>query len=205
MYRILSAEFVTSVKNIDDLANFQLPQVAFVGRSNVGKSSLINAVCSRRSLAHTSKTPGRTQSVNLFEIQLRADEIPEEMFLAHLVDLPGYGYAQVSKSDTKELSNLLFSYFTSTEYLKALFLLVDSRREPKEEESWVLALEGISEKFVVLTKADKASQAELEDMRKLFVEKFSVEPSNILSTALVGKKKQGAQKVVDCLCQVIVN
>jgi GTP-binding protein len=130
-----------------------LPQVAFAGRSNVGKSSLINALAGRKSLVRTSKVPGKTRAVNLFRLDLV--DLPPLFF----VDLPGYGYARVSKSVSAGWSELISSYLTGNSDLRIVMLLVDIRRDLGEEERMIMDLLSATPARVVLvaTKTDKLS------------------------------------------------
>lgn len=131
-------------------------EVAFAGRANVGKSSLLNALTLQKGLAHTSKTPGRTQQINFFSI---------EDFIT-LVDLPGYGYSKVSKSLINKWSKLIAFYISSRENLKQVFLLIDSRRGIQENDMAVikwLEMYGISYRLI-LTKTDKVSSTELQEL-----------------------------------------
>jgi GTP-binding protein len=127
-----------------------LPEVAFAGRSNVGKSSLLNALVRRRSLARVSRTPGRTREINFFKVN---DEFV-------LVDLPGYGYARVSKADRATWRPLIEGYLRHTPTLRGLVLLLDVRREPTPDDEQMLAF--LAERglpvLVVVTKIDKLSE-----------------------------------------------
>ena len=140
------ARFVTSAAKPDDFPPPQLPEVAVVGRSNVGKSSLINALVGR-DLAHTSRTPGRTRLVNWFEVEQRF----------HLVDLPGYGYAEVSRDMRESWRPLIESYLSTRSTLRGVLMLVDVRRGVEDEElDFVPWLDERDCAIVVaLTKADK--------------------------------------------------
>jgi GTP-binding protein len=138
------------------------PQVCFAGRSNVGKSSLINALVGRSKLARTSKTPGRTREIHFF---LLADR-------AYLVDLPGYGYARVSQATRKQWARLIDAYLTDNERLRLLVAILDIRRDPNEDDFDLLAwLEhhGIPY-LVVLTKCDKVSKSEFGRQRRTIVD-----------------------------------
>jgi GTP-binding protein len=149
----LIAEFLSSVSTVGAYPRWRRIEVAFAGRSNVGKSSLLNALVERRGLARTSKTPGRTRALNFFGLGDR---------LA-LVDLPGYGYARMSRAEAAQLGLLIKDYLSHREHLRALVLLVDARRGPEAEELEMLRLE--SERsastaeplsaIVVATKSDK--------------------------------------------------
>jgi GTP-binding protein len=131
-----------------------LPQVAFAGRSNVGKSSLLNALTGQKHLARTSRTPGRTRGIVFFEIEGRYA----------FADLPGYGFAKVSRDERDSWKTLLESYFSSCRHLKKVYLLVDVRRGPEEEERMLaeyLAAAGVPYRWIA-TKSDKLKQSELK-------------------------------------------
>lgn len=146
---VKTAEFVCSNTQVDKLPDPKLPEYAFIGRSNVGKSSLINALTSRKGLAKTSQKPGKTQLINHFIIN-------DNWFL---VDLPGYGYAQTSKKNRAEWGKFIRRYLTDRENLQCIFVLIDSRLEPQKIDlefcCW-LGEQGLSF-MLVFTKADKQS------------------------------------------------
>lgn len=147
---IQTANFVKSSKSMKDLPAPDLPEYAFVGRSNVGKSSLINCLCQRKSLAKTSGTPGKTQLINHFLINNSW----------YLVDLPGYGYAKVSKQKRKGFTSMISNYLCLRQNLMNVFVLVDSRLSPQRidlEFMHFLGEEGIPFS-IVLTKTDKAKK-----------------------------------------------
>jgi len=145
-------EFVAGAANPSQLPNFRLPQIAFVGKSNVGKSSLINAVCSRRHLARVSHTPGRTQQINFFEVAKK--------FI--LVDLPGYGYAKVSHKQQENWEKLITHYLFKKNSLELVNVLIDSRRGIKEHDLSVidLLLDNDLNIQIVFTKADEIKNHE---------------------------------------------
>lgn len=150
--------FVLSVAKLDQLPLTEMGEVAFAGRSNVGKSSLINALFNQRKLAKTSSTPGRTQQLNYFNL---ADRI-------HLVDLPGYGFAQAPESMVKSWQKLIFAYLQGRVNLKRVFLLIDSRHGIKkvDEETMELLDKAAVTYQIVLTKTDKISAKALADTIK---------------------------------------
>ncbi|MEI7427617.1 MAG: ribosome biogenesis GTP-binding protein YihA/YsxC [Betaproteobacteria bacterium] len=122
MSKLQQAKFFVTVNHLADLPKDPLPEIAFAGRSNAGKSTAINVLCSQKRLAFASKTPGRTQHINFFCI-------PEkDTLLGHLVDLPGYGYAKVDRKVRAHWETLLSKYLQERSQLKAMVLIVDSRR-----------------------------------------------------------------------------
>jgi GTP-binding protein len=122
MSKLQQAKFFTTVNHLADLPKENLPEIAFAGRSNAGKSTAINVLCSQKRLAFASKTPGRTQHINFFCV-------PEkDTILGHLVDLPGYGYAKVDRKVQQHWENLLSKYLQERAQLKGMVLIVDSRR-----------------------------------------------------------------------------
>jgi GTP-binding protein len=163
-----------------------LPEVAFAGRSNVGKSSLINAIVNRKKFARTSRFPGRTQQINFFNL---ADKIS-------LVDLPGYGYAAVSKETKQSWNQLLFHYLKNRQNLRRVFLLIDARHGlKKSDEEMMDILDSFAVIYqIILTKIDKASHRfEIEeDITKRTAYRPAVFPLIISSSA---KRSDGIENV----------
>jgi GTP-binding protein len=153
--KIKSADFVMSNSKVTHCPNDPLPEYAFIGRSNVGKSSLINMLTQRKSLAKTSGTPGKTQLINHFKIN-------DNWFL---VDLPGYGYARVSKRDKKTFQKYITDYFLERQQLVCAFVLVDIRHEPQKID--LEFMEWMGENAIpfciVFTKADKLRPKAIEN------------------------------------------
>ncbi len=147
---IRKAEFITSLAEYGPFAGKGLPQIAVAGKSNVGKSTLINKLCNRNKLARTSATPGKTRLINIFLLN--------EAF--HLVDLPGYGFAKVDKREKARWGQMMQAYFTTSEELKHVFCLVDIRHEPTEDDRTMNSfLRQMGIPFTVIaTKADKISR-----------------------------------------------
>ena len=152
--RIHSAEFVVGAVGDKGSPTDGLPEVAFAGRSNVGKSSLINRLVQRRNLAFTSSTPGRTQQLNYYRVDDRL----------YLVDLPGYGYVRGGVDLRRNLGRLVETYLASREALQAVVLLIDARHGPTELDlQMVDTLKSSGRPFLlVLTKADKLSRGKLD-------------------------------------------
>lgn len=151
--KIKSADFVISNTDIDKCPKERIPEYAFIGRSNVGKSSLINMLTGRKSLAKTSGKPGKTQLINHFKIN-------DNWFL---VDLPGYGYAKVSKKDRSIFAKFIYEYLENRQNLICTFVLVDSRHEPQKID--MLFMEWLGKNqipfVIVFTKMDKLSSSQL--------------------------------------------
>lgn len=166
--KIKSAEFVISSARVEQCPHHEKPEYAFIGRSNVGKSSLINMLTARKALAMTSATPGKTMLINHFSVN------SGEWFL---VDLPGYGYAKRSKQEQEKLSKLIRSYILQREELTCLFLLIDSRLTPQKidlEFIHFLGENGVPF-AIVFTKADKNSAAALRRNVQAFLSKLHEE------------------------------
>jgi GTP-binding protein len=156
--KVLDARYIGSGTAHEQLPGPALPEVAFAGRSNVGKSSLLNALVARKALARTSKTPGHTQKLNLFEVRLEGGN--------HLVlaDLPGYGYAARSKEERKSWGPMIEQYLLGRGSLRALVLLVDVRRGIEAEERELIEFWEQTKKPLVLvaTKVDKLPRSNLK-------------------------------------------
>jgi len=171
-------EFAVGTATLDRLPSADLPEVAFAGRSNVGKSSLINALTGRNSLARTSNTPGRTQQLNFFDLGKRL----------MLVDLPGYGYAQAPKHLVAGWNQLVNDYLRGRVVLKRCYVLIDSRHGLKEVDREVMTMldKAAVTYQVVLTKADKIKPSALENMKTAVLAEISRRPAafpEILSTS----------------------
>ena len=175
MSQLWQARFFTTVNHLRDLPKGQIPEIAFAGRSNAGKSSAINTLCNQKRLAFASKTPGRTQHINYFSIggahvaQHRKDETRVDEIRALLVDLPGYGYAEVPGAAKAHWNELLGTYIQTREQLKALVLIMDARRPFTELDVQMLEWFAPTGKPVhcLLTKADKLNRNESTNALRL--------------------------------------
>lgn len=152
--KIKTAEFVVSNSKVDLCPKSSLPEYAFIGRSNVGKSSLINMLAGRKALAKTSSTPGKTQLINHFLINENW----------HLVDLPGYGYARVSKSSKKVFQKFITAYFEKRTQMICAFVLIDSRHKPQPVDMQFMQWLGEHNIpfCIIFTKADKLKEKVLD-------------------------------------------
>jgi GTP-binding protein len=166
MSQLWQARFFTTVNHLRDLPRTQVPEIAFAGRSNAGKSSAINVLCNQKKLAFASKTPGRTQHINYFSIggahvgQHRKDETRVDEIRGLLVDLPGYGYAEVSGDAKLHWQKLLGDYVQRREQLAGLVLIIDSRRPFTDLDIQMLEWFAPTGKPIhcILTKSDKLNR-----------------------------------------------
>lgn len=149
-----------------------LDEIAFVGRSNVGKSSFINSFLGRKSLAKTSSKPGKTRTINFYNIN--------DKF--RLVDLPGYGFAKVSKTEKEKWAKLINEYLNTRENLKEIFLLVDIRHEPTEldKQMYDFIIESGFTGFVIATKFDKISKSKIQKNIKVIQKKLEIEDEGLI-------------------------
>ncbi len=185
---IKSAEFVTSVAD-KNYYKSDLNEVAFVGRSNVGKSSLINFIVGRKKLAKTSSMPGKTSLINYFLVN--------KQFL--LVDLPGYGYAEVSKNQKTNWGDFLEEYLKTSEKLKCVYLLLDIRRTPTNQDEQMLNFlyfNRISTK-VVVTKIDTLSKAQVSNQLQIICSKLGITRKDIIVTS--SQDKAGHKELLDSI------
>ncbi|MGI6457116.1 MAG: ribosome biogenesis GTP-binding protein YihA/YsxC [bacterium] len=171
-YRIVESTFVISADKIQSCPPPELPELAIAGRSNVGKSSLINMICSRKNLAKTSSTPGKTRLINYFRLRI---EPGNHWF--HLVDLPGYGYSKVNKTVKEEWGRILEEYLRKRENLTGVIHLIDARHPPtsqdKQMREW-LQYTG-KDIITVLTKVDKLKKNDIARARGRITEDLKLD------------------------------
>ena len=191
--KITSAEFVISNSELAKCPKDNLPEYAFIGRSNVGKSSLINMLTNRKSLAKTSGRPGKTQLINHFIINKNW----------YLVDLPGYGYARVSKSSKKKFQKFITNYFEKRMQLISAFVLVDIRHNPQPidlEFMQYLGEKGIPFS-IIFTKSDKlkpnAITRNIETYRKILLETWEDMPNYFITSSTKGTGQEAVLEFID--------
>ena len=176
--KVVSAEFIKSATEPSQYPEEKLPEVAFVGRSNVGKSSLINTIVRRKNLARTSSTPGCTRLINFFKVN-------EQLSLA---DLPGYGYAKVPESSRREWGSMIEKYFKRRKSLKSVILILDVRRSPSEKDidliHWLHHYKIIP--LIILTKTDKISKSQAKVRQRQIKEILGLTMDPILFSARTG-------------------
>lgn len=167
-----------------------LPEIAFAGKSNVGKSSLINALMNRKSLARTSAQPGKTQTINFYNVN--------EAF--YLVDLPGYGYAKVSEEVKAKWGKMIERYLRSSKQLKAVFLLIDIRHEPSANDrlmySWIMA-QGYHP-IIIATKMDKLNRSQIPKAVKIVREGLEASKDTII-IPFSAETKQGREEIYEVI------
>ena len=191
---IKSATYIKSSPDTASCPAPNFPEYAFIGRSNVGKSSLINMLCNNSKLAKTSGTPGKTKLINHFLVN-------EEWYL---VDLPGYGFAKVSQSERKNWSKMIEAYLKERENLVNVFVLIDGRHKPQKIDldfinqlgEWQIPLS------IIFTKADKETQRIVHQNAKVFMEKLKETwqflPAHFITSAV---KKTGRDKVLNFIAE----
>lgn len=194
MERITSAKFITSVADGKNLYAHNMPEIAVAGKSNVGKSSFINFICNNKKLARTSSEPGRTRLLNYFEInngQLM------------LVDLPGYGFARVSKTEQQKWGDMVEGYFANSPALKHVFVLLDIRHEPTADDKQLIHfLYANNFNFTLIaTKSDKLSKEAARKALTIITQSIGVGTADIIAVSALNKI--GADKVYARITQVL--
>jgi len=168
------------------LPDNKFPEIAFAGKSNVGKSSLINGLLNRKSLARTSATPGKTQTINFYNVN---DEL-------YLVDLPGYGYAKVSEAEKVKWGQLIERYLHNSKQLKAVFLLIDIRHEPSANDrmmyDWIVDM-GYNP-IIIATKLDKIKRSQIQKQMKLIKTTLNLVPGTVI-IPFSAATKQGRDEI----------
>lgn len=182
--RSLNLETVCGITS--KLPDNQLPEIAFAGKSNVGKSSLINALMNRKSYARTSATPGKTQTINFYNIN-------EEMYL---VDLPGYGYAKASEQEKIKWGQLIERYLHGSKQLKAVFLLIDIRHAPSANDKmmyhWIVEM-GFHP-IIIATKLDKIKRSQIQKQIKIVKQGLDLVPGTMV-IPFSAETKQGRDEI----------
>lgn len=171
-----------------------LPEIAFAGKSNVGKSSLINALMNRKSLARTSAQPGKTQTINFYNIN-------DAMYL---VDLPGYGYAKVAESEKQKWGQMIENYLHSSKQLRAVFLLIDIRHAPSANDKMMydwMVYQGF-DPIIIATKLDKIKRSQIQKQVKIVREGLGMKKESIL-IPFSAETKQGREEVWDLMDSIV--
>ena len=192
--KIKNAKFLTSVSGKGKIPSFNLPEIAIVGRSNVGKSSFINMISNINSLAKTSSTPGRTRLVNYFLVN---DEFV-------LVDLPGYGYAKAAKSEQGFWEEMITTYFADSNNLAGIIMLVDVRHTPSEKDIQMLNYLSCYNipTVIVATKLDKVKKSQMESRKVDISSTLKVGKENVI--LISNETRQGKEKVLEKIEQLLI-
>lgn len=180
---IIRSKYLTSAVRANQYPTDGLPEVAFIGRSNVGKSSLINSLCRRNGLARVSSTPGKTQTINFYDLEAkRIEEGIDERAHFFLVDLPGYGFAKTNHGNRDQWSTFIGKYLSESENLALVCQLIDIRHKPMESDlecyNWLLEC-GLKVQ-VVLTKCDKLSRNAADSQKALFKREMGLYEDQIM-------------------------
>lgn len=190
---IKNAELETVCGITSVLPDNQMPEVAFAGKSNVGKSSLINGLLNRKSLARTSQEPGKTQTINFYNVN-------KELYF---VDLPGYGFAKVSKEVQQKWGTMIENYLKTSKQLKAVMLLIDIRHEPSANDrnmyEWIV-YNGYKP-VIIATKLDKINRSQKDKHIKMIRQGLNVLPDTVI-LPFSAKTKQGREEILDFISSV---
>jgi GTP-binding protein len=201
--KIVKATYLISSPSFDQCPTLKAPEYAFIGRSNVGKSSIINALCGQKNLAKTSGTPGKTQLINHFEI-ISNSVAKGKQDKWYIVDLPGYGFAKVSQSSRRRWEQMIENYLRKRENLNRVFVLIDSRHAPQK-----IDLEFVEQLFkweipftIIFTKSDKEKPGVVARNVKAFFEALNeilpFLPQGFVTSA---EKRTGVEEVLACIDQ----
>lgn len=193
---IKSVELETVCGITSKLPENELPEIAFAGKSNVGKSSLINSIVNRKALARTSSQPGKTQTINFYNLN-------RELYL---VDLPGYGYAKVSESVKEKWGKMIENYLHKSQVLMLVFLLIDIRHEPSGNDvmmyNWIVS-NGF-EPVIICTKADKISRGAIPKNVKIIKDKLKTKPGTVF-IPFSAQTKQGRDEIYSLMDEVLAS
>lgn len=192
--KIINPKFVKSAHTIEDYPYNNLPEIAFAGRSNVGKSSMINTILNRKGLARTSSKPGHTRSINFFDIDNKF----------YLVDLPGYGFARVSEEEKEKWQSLINDYLHYRENLKGIVMIVDARHKPTGQDKMMLnwIREFRIPKIISATKADKLSNNEKAKQKKVIINTLGLTEEERF-TFFSAKTAEGKKPIFSFINQII--
>lgn len=196
---VMNAKYVASAVRKDQYPPGELTEIAFIGRSNVGKSSLINSLCRHNGLARTSGTPGKTQTINFYEVNIRVEE---ERKTFSLVDLPGYGYAKTGHSNRRQWSRFIEEYLLYAPRLRLICQLIDSRHTPMESDinmyNWLK--ENNLPVFIVATKIDKLSKSEMAKNTQVIKKTLQLAEGPLVYSSV---KNTGRESLIETITQYI--
>jgi GTP-binding protein len=199
--RIVESKFIKSAVKPHQYPASAFSDFAFVGKSNVGKSSLINTILNRKSIAKVSGTPGKTRLINFFEIRFK-NKNNEDGFV-NFVDLPGYGYARVSKSERESWKKMILDYFANRIQLKGVVMLVDIRHkaDPKDKLMLEMLFQNNIPYIVAATKSDKLAKNKIDKTIKTVASGLEIKPSRIIPVSSL--KKTGFEQILEWMAEMI--
>ncbi|MBE8954115.1 MAG: YihA family ribosome biogenesis GTP-binding protein [Quinella sp. 2Q5] len=198
---VIKSEYVTSAVSRKTCPEEPLPEIVFVGRSNVGKSSLINSLTNRKSLARTSGTPGKTQTINFFRVELKLDDTSRAFYL---VDLPGYGYAKTSKTNRRLWAKFIDEYLSSRRDIRFVCQLIDMRHPPQDSDmkSFADLVEKNLPVLIVATKSDKLGKTVRQKHLTAIQNALGVDEQSVLPYSSV--KNEGRSDLLDVIANALV-
>lgn len=198
---ILNAKYLASAVRPDQYPPGEVVEVAFIGRSNVGKSSLINSLCRHRGLALVSGRPGKTQTVNFFSVNAKLEE--EQRIEWFLVDLPGYGYAKTAKSNKLQWSKFISQYIMESPRLRLVCQLIDIRHDPMEsdKEAYQWLSQGPAPVQLIATKADKLNRSQVKKNTDTIARQLGAQGRVIPYSALKG---DGRDELLDTISRILL-
>ncbi len=192
--KIFNAHYVESALQFKDLSRSRYPEIAFIGRSNVGKSSLINVLVERKNLAQISKKPGKTRTINIFQTEVEIDKVKR---IINYADLPGYGFARTPTKMLQAWKHLIERYIFQRENLVGLILLIDIRHDADPKDIDAIKWISSSRKpfLLVATKADKLNKSEINLQKRRFKDQFLLLPDQPISI-FSAKNKMGKNQIL---------
>ena len=197
---VAKSEYIASAVSKKNYPEIFLPEIVFCGRSNVGKSSLINSLTNRKNLARTSQTPGKTQTINFFKVDLKISDQKNIFYKNfYLVDLPGYGYAKKSKSDRKIWAKFIEEYLLNSKNIKFVCQLIDFRHPPMDSD--LKMFQWLVEKnlpvLCIATKSDKLSKSEQKKNLEIIKKSLQIDENSLLPYSSI--KNEGRSDLLDVI------